>query len=297
MTTSRYVVTTDLAAMQRAGCNQGQSGESGIVVLDFGYPIYNTSTGQYGTILPDAAGTYISFGDIGWILTGFVGGYYYCATTPGQHIVLALGTNNSPKHGGVVTAHGQRWGQLVDDMVRYINMDPPATDKISIAAAVNIELQLNTFTPTRDWLNAYQPTNRNPIYNFGNCNSCPWFGGPTWTPSNGWTPENIYYVSYGADLAWPLPLIYRTDGQHADQWYRISRYTYTNPERPMYFAGAMTQWYACVDSPVEDCHALQTDNTPSQGWTQLWQALNADPVTAQNLDWSTDIRWDKEKVK
>lgn len=296
-TTSRYVVTTDRNSLNRAGCNQGRAGESGVVILDFGYPVYNTSTGQYGTRLLDASNAYVSFDDIEWLVTEFLQGYYTCATVQGQHIVLALGVNNHPRYGGVIPAHGQIWGQVVDDIVDFINYPPSMSDKISAAAAVDIEFSWNSSAATRNWLDAYQPAYRNPIYNFGSCDSCPWSGGTNWVPANGWTYEDIYYVSYDASLAWPLPEIYKTNGQHSDQWQRVSKYGYTAHSSAMRFMGSMTQWYACQDTDPGACAANMTNNSPAQGWTQLWQALNADPATHQDLQWSTDIRWNTENVR
>ncbi len=297
-TTSRYVVTNDRNSLNRAGCNQGRAGESGIVVLDFGYPVYNTVTGQYGTrLLVSPSYPYVSFNDIEWLVTEFLSGYYACATIPGQRIVLALGVNNHPRYGGVSSNHGRLWGQIVDAVENFINFPPSMAGKIAVAAAIDIEFNWNSSNATRSWIDAYQPINRNAVFNFGSCDSCPWFGGTTWIPANGWTYEDIYYVSYGFSLAWPLPEIYKTNGQNADQWQRVSRYSYNAHGRSMYFFGSMTQWYACQDTDPAACASATTNNTSAQGWTQLWQALNADPVTRQDLLWSTDIRWNAESVR
>ena len=50
----------------------------------------------------------------------------------------------------------------------------------------------------------------------------------------------------------------------------------------MQFLGTLTQLAAaggCCTNP------------PDQGWEQLFDALNADPLTAQQLPYSTDITW------
>lgn len=60
-------------------------------------------------------------------------------------------------------------------------------------------------------------------------------------------------------------------------------------QRLMRFFSAVTQHQACLDHPDSSCTGK--DNRPEQGWKQLWNALNSDPKTAQNIGWLTDIRW------
>jgi hypothetical protein len=56
------------------------------------------------------------------------------------------------------------------------------------------------------------------------------------------------------------------------------------------FSGVMTQMQACQQRGGEECKTL--DNTPVEGWGQLVDAVNADPLTVSPLPvWSTDIKW------
>lgn len=145
------------------------------------------------------------------------------------------------------------------------------------------------------------------LYNFGTCDWCPWFGAPTSTIANHWEYSDAYYVSYGAPLVWPFSDIYKiprtgeTIGENADQWYRVSLWGATSPlyYNPMYLRGALTTYYGCQDEGHwDDCVAKGIINTPSQGWTQLWQAVNADERTAVGSpSRSSDIRWNATKVR
>jgi hypothetical protein len=57
---------------------------------------------------------------------------------------------------------------------------------------------------------------------------------------NNWTQEDIWYVSWGADPAFPLPEIYATDGVNAWQWQQMSLYSYLNHNSiAMYFVGSV----------------------------------------------------------
>lgn len=80
--------------------------------------------------------------------------------------------------------------------------------------------------------------------------------------------------------------IYRTDGLHGRQWYRISRRSYVAYGGKMLFGASLTQYAACQTNP---CNG--TDNTPAQGWTNLQNRLNDDTRTADPVEYSTDITW------
>lgn len=129
------------------------------------------------------------------------------------------------------------------------------------------------------------------LYNYGDAAGCPPYG----NCNNGWTQDDVWYISWGCGIAAPLPEIYTTTGSQAKEWYRLVKYSISkNPGNPMIISGTMTQYQACIDQG-DPCSG--TNNTPEQGWTQLWDLLNADPETAQTLlnpstlRWSTDISW------
>lgn len=120
-------------------------------------------------------------------------------------------------------------------------------------------------------------------YDWGDAGGCPPYG----SCNNGWTQGDVWYISWGASPSWPLPLIYNTVGANADQWYNLSLYSYLNHGGRMDIRGSGTEYQACQQRDY--CSGI--DNTPAQGWTQLWTALNNDSRTAQSLRWSTDVKW------
>jgi len=71
------------------------------------------------------------------------------------------------------------------------------------------------------------------------------------------------------------------------QWYSLSAYSFDAHGARMDIKGSVTQYQAC--SQTGGCNGI--DNTPAQGYRQLWQALNADIDTAQDLLWATDLKW------
>ncbi len=292
-TTSRYVTTTDPQKLNQEGCSQGQAGQNGVVVLFFGDPFYDSTTGRYGAKLP-VVKTFVSTDAIWTLVSEFANGYYYCSP-PGAHIWLAVGITNNGTY--VDHANGTAWGQLVTNIKATIDYPPTMADKITVAGAVNAELQWNTPTNTRAWVDGYTSgvANYGFLYNVGNCPGCNY---PTGAPGAPWTWDHVWYISFGAPLNLPLPMIYAKSGVHTTQWHSMSVYSFEQKGGYMMrFKGAFTQYDACHDpSNIPEgpkCIADALDNTAAEGWTQLYNAQNADARTVQNLDWSTDVTWRK----
>jgi hypothetical protein len=107
------------------------------------------------------------------------------------------------------------------------------------------------------------------------------------TCNNGWTENRVWWVSDGFLLAQSLPQIYTNSGSQARQWYQIARHAYLNKPATMVMSGRLTQYGACQQ--VGGCTG--TDNTPAEGWTQLYNLLNADPAVRHRPRWSADISY------
>ncbi len=294
-TSSRYMSTVNATTLYNEGCAQGASGQNGIVVLDFGAP--RVSGGVYGSLLFGTAG-FVSTASIKSAATWFLQGYWNCSPA-NAHVVLGIGTSNcgngagpNPCNAGgnnITSAHGQAWAQMVRDVNTWIT-SAGYNSKMSAAGANDMEPSWDSPTETKSWVGGYfSATPVVALYNYGSCDSCPYFGCPTCTPNNGWSLDDIWYVSWGATAAYPLPEIYLASGANADQWYRMGVYSYTNHGNAMNFQGSFTQWQACQDAGPGACP--YTGNTPATGWTQLFNALGSDPRTSQPLNWSTDITW------
>ncbi len=283
-TTSRYMHTTDSTTLYNEGCSQGlASPDDSVVILDFGKPWYENSS--YGTRF-SVTYTFASISQIENATKRFLAGYWVCAPE-GKHITLGIGTNNSGSYTNA--AHGQLWAEMVSRVDSWIKAPPSYEDKESVVGASDIEPGFNDPLSSRAWANSYAAVYTRPYYNYGSCDGCPSFNCPRCIPGGGpyvWKVDDVWYVSWGALPAYPLPEIYSTDGVTADQWYRMSLYAYNTYGQRMNILGAFTQWQACQGKVCPE-----TDNTPEAGYEQLYQALNADPNTAQKVGWSTDITW------
>jgi hypothetical protein len=287
--------------MYNLGCSRGQAasvGQNVVIVLDFGYPAYDSSSGQYGAKLLNDY-TFHSTGDIANVAEGFLGGFYSCSPSV-ISLTLAIGINNYPHDPNNVTqAHGVAWAQMVNNINSWI-VGPPYpsfADKLVAWGAIDAEPAWNTALATRAWVGGYASaySGQSKYLDFGSCDGCAYTGHAWGSP---WQPDDVWYVAWGATPAYPLPEIYLVSGINADQWYHMSSYAYTNHPTSMGFKGSLTQWNACQENQQINPNACvyandRSDNTPSQGYLQLYNAINADPHTARSMPWSTDMSWQK----
>ena len=84
-------------------------------------------------------------------------------------------------------------------------------------------------------------------------------------------------------------MIYANNWINAEEWQSLSKYSKQSHGYRIIFSGTTTQNKACEQRPDEYCPAL--DNTPEEGYKQLYTVLNSDPDTVQSLLWSTDMKW------
>ncbi|MBI5034982.1 MAG: hypothetical protein HZB51_31025 [Chloroflexi bacterium] len=293
-TTSRYIQTLDPTKLYNQGCAHGTSNPTGIVVLDFGGP--RTQNGMYGTKLVGISG-FISTTQIADAVKWWLQGFWNCAPS-NAHITVGIGTNNcaigpgpnacDPGGGNVSFEHGQAWAQMVKSVNDWIITSTYAS-KLTIAGANDIELHWSSAQEARAWVDGFFSNAPNEIfalYNFGACDGCEYLASQNWVLPYDWKKEDVWYVSWGAQTSYPLPEIYLTSGVNASQWYLLSVWSYVNHGSSMNFSGSFTQWQAC-----QERGCTVTDNTPEQGWTQLYDVLNSDARTAQPLNWATDITW------
>jgi len=188
---------------------------------------------------------------------------------------------------------------MVVDLNSYISSKAYA-DRLSVVGAIDIELgdprnnqttQWSSPVAARAWVDGYASTSRVSYINFGSANGCP----PSGTQcNNGWTQEDIWYVSWGNPAnPLPVPEIYYNappkQPSNALQWAALAA---LHGGTPMYIPGALTEWQACQD-PGKSC--APGYDTPLQAWQQLMDTLyNASPILApamQSILYSSDITW------
>ncbi|MGC1376865.1 MAG: hypothetical protein WA821_11600 [Anaerolineales bacterium] len=307
-TTSWYMDTPNPTWLPNAaydkGCALGThdlntpGAQDNVVILLFGYPAY--VNGLFGAMDWDGIGSgthvFISATQIKTTIQQFARGYWQC-TGPGDttsQLFLAVGTNNDGGKKSVTYAQGRAWAAMVKNINDWVNAIRYAS-QIKIRAASDMELGLNSAKATRAWVDGYGSAYGSGLwlYDVGDAAGCPYPGNPNAKCGAGayddWTSEDVWYISWGKVVAYPIPEIYNTNGATAGEWYYLSLYSYAKPTRTsIYFPGTLTQFQSCAQAG--GCAGV--NNTPAQGWTQLWNIISSDPRTAQTSQrWSTDMKW------
>jgi hypothetical protein len=303
-TTSYYISTTKSATMANLGrdtaLSQLASGGNRdyIVGLLFGAP--TLTNGKYGAT---EFTTSVPVATIAGLVEAFASGYYNnLGNNKTLHLRIVIATSNGTTSVGgnqVTFEHGKAWAQMVGEVSSWV-VSQRYVSQVDIAGGSDMEFSdsvrkngTRMWAPaadTRAWVNGYASVlPQRFLYDVGDAGGCP-TSGTTAQPracTGGWTQEDAWYVSWGADPSQPLPEIYRTDSAQAKQWANLSLYGALRHGGSMIISGALTQLQACQQN---GCDA-SIKNTPVNGWTQLFNQLNADARTAQTLAWSTDIKW------
>lgn len=261
-----------------------------VAIIDFGQPW--SQNGSYGTWSFNATyGRFLSVALIQEAAKQFARGYYVgSGSDTTSQMYVAIGTNNYGKY--TTTEHGKAWAQLVKDVGSYLSSSNYGK-QVKVRGASDIELGYSTASVAYAWVNGYASTWAYPyyLYNYGDAGGCPQSDTTSTAGkcNNGWTQDHVSYVSWRADPAMSFPEIYSTAGGNAKQWQQIALYTYLKYAQDMYISGPLSQSAACAQRGGCD----GTNNTPDQAWSQLWTALNNDKNTAQNMSYSSDMKWRK----
>jgi hypothetical protein len=269
--TSYYMTTLNNGTIYNLGCQLGTrdkntpGAQNSVAVLAFGRPRCFTS-GGYGANLFGYGPASIS--NVGNAVKQFALGYYTCTGSDNtSNLVIGAGTSN---YQGVTEscdslaktkAHGAAWSGMVRDLNQWA-VTQGIFHQVQVYGANDIELGWISPAWTRAWLSGFEQVSGNLMLHFGDAAGCPYEDKPHWSCGTStypeWTQEDVWYLSYGAPSALPLPLIYLTNGVHAKQWAYLSRYSVLQHGYRMDFTGVFTQWAYCQQ--FSWCGS--TDNTP-----------------------------------
>ncbi len=316
--TSYYIQDESGSKLYTLGCALGvrdvslEGKQDSLVILNFGQMWIEGGVYGVGSFTP--YWHFIPLSKVEEAVRQYVSGYFNCSTGDNDSFVtIGIGTNNFGKMNTGSTnedvlrdtmyVFGQRWAEMATRVNQWAVTYGYAS-QVFIGGAIDIEWAGNTSwnTPkvTRGWVDGFDSRDNNDslvYFNFGACVGCPIVPSQTWKYSDAipWTQEHIWYVSWGAPPAYVVPEIYRNDGYLAKQWQAVSEYGAIYKSRKIIFSGVMTQWQSCQQRPNYECTRTDgygLDNTPEEGWLQLYTALNSDVRTLQDvLRWTTDIRW------
>lgn len=296
-TTSWYMETVNTEMLFNLGCQLGFKDrdlvgqQDSVVILDFDHPTY--INGVYGANLFGYGP--VSTSEVAAAVEFFGIGYYNCVYPDRTStLTIAVGTNNCgfPNCTGSAPddqyyAHGAAWAAMVNYIGTYF-VSNGYYPQVRAYGASDMEVGWNDYFTTRQWVDGYDSINNWPMFNFGDAQGCPQVRTGYNAPcDNGWYQYTIWYISGrgGLNSSMPLPLIYDNDGVNGKQWYSLSAYGFDSQNGKLNIQGSVTQYLACSQRICDPA----LDNTPQEGFFDLYFALNSDPDTSQQVKWSTDI--------
>jgi hypothetical protein len=197
-TISYYLDTVETGSLFDLGCALGNhdrriDGEQdNIVLLDFGEADYDDDIDKYGVQLFNGQG-FREMTQIADAAEWFGTGYWSCTGENERSSTVRIGIAINNRGSYIGYAHGTWWGWLVNEVNRRFS-EYGYTDQLSAAGAIDIELNWNSPSNTKLWVDGYIVGSSGGyfLYNFGDCAGCPNKYYPNWQPDNNWTQEDVY---------------------------------------------------------------------------------------------------------
>lgn len=288
---------TQLAQQHMAAATPQDS----VVILDFGQAW--SGTGNYGVNLVNRG--YISFAVVNSALQSFAYTWLNATSGSSHTLRIVVGINNFGSSYYFNATHAAQFAAWIVPM-----RTPFIGTRVTVVAGIDAETEYNSVALTKTYIEAFRdnlsPSNCTPgvgenkcLYDFGNAGGCSLTGGNGC--NNSWTYDDVWYKSTGLKrindtyrFAAALPEIYNTVGSHGRQWKNASLRGIALANQPVYFVGVLTQREACrqVSDYAGQDRCIGTDNTPQQGFANLRDSLNSDPLTSQvPIRWLTDISY------
>jgi hypothetical protein len=274
---SFYMSTTSTSQAYTLGCDQGEFDASfnppvnSEDVLDFG------GQNSSGTGITMINNTPISNSQIEAVVEEFSYAYFVCTRTDNSSVLnLGIGTNNSSYD--VNSAGGKTWAQVVSQ-VRSYNHTKGYDAQVGVVGANDIEPGFNSASASISWAQGYSSINPAHYLDYGSADGCPTNYSGNGSCNNGWDQYDVWYVSWGAVSALPLPEIYYSS--LAQQWAMISLYGAQYQNSTVYMQG-----------PWDEYDLDSSTDTSDAAWDQLWTDLNNNSLTQQSMSYSAEIHWE-----
>jgi hypothetical protein len=249
--------------LSEQGCAAGKQRVNGLVILAFGKPAYNGHA--YGSIL--FSNRFASNDQITRATRAYANGYARCVPRSSTaQITLARGTSNYDPSANMRKA-GRKWASETMRLAKYLRLHPGVASRVKAAAAIDAEPAWDRgFQRTYDFFKGFRDAQTGYLlYNFGSLD-----GGVGAI----WNLRQAFYVSGGMQYARVVPEIYFR--AQARQWAELARLAIKRYNRPVQFAGVMTQHNS-------GCSRRVCGMTPREAHSQLGQALKQHSSTRDQV--------------
>ncbi|MCX6517042.1 MAG: hypothetical protein NTZ62_10495 [Actinobacteria bacterium] len=265
-------IETAVPVIRAAACDQAKKVPRGVVMLSFGA---QTATGSNGF------GKTITNEQIVATASAWATGLAECGTGPWE---VSIGTSNS---GGVTRYNGFMGGIAWAKVVAAAQAESDLRTVVS--GSVDLEPGWGPPGQARAWADGYVRTTNARLWNFGSADGCPQSISNDLTCNNGWTIDDVLWVSaHAGPNIYAMPQIHTKSGALSKQWAVLTARA-LEMKMPIRLAALTVQTAAC---------SQVTGGCPTTGisawdaWAQLRAALDAIPATVGTpLGAPMDIRW------
>lgn len=261
-TFSMYEHNVGNDTLEDQGYAEGQTGTSGTVILDFGRPAYQSSTGDYGTI--DFDGNFVSNSQILSAMEHYAVGWVSGSTSSNQFIDIARGTSNNQNAGSCSgcgyrvpdeTSAGTSWASRVNDLSSWINSNYPGSGMFAVGAIDAEPAYDSGYTATRDFVDSYNSSTTELFVDYGSAEP------------GIWTDSQLFHISFNGDDV-PFPEIYGCcHAGEVQDWLTVDDWGTVN--KGGYFVDGVTSDY----HPNTSCNGSYK---PSDSWNAMLSGINND---------------------
>ena len=266
-------IDTAVPVIRAAACDQARKVPRGIVILSFGRQVKGGASGFSTSTITNA--------EIVATTAAWAAGLAECGTGPWE---VSIGTSNS----GAVTAYngysgGQVWARLVEQA------RAASDSRVAVTGSVDLEPGWGPPGQARAWVDGYVATTPVRLWNFGSADGCPQSVSTKLTCNNGWTIDDVLWVSsHAGPNVLAMPQIHTQSGSQARQWAVLAARGVALA-KPLRLAAITVQTAAC--SQVK-AGCPTTGVSAWDGWAQVRRALDAIPSTVGTpVGAPMDIRW------
>ncbi len=267
-------IDTAIPVIRAAACDQARKVQQGIVVLSFGMQVSGGASGFEKT-------RKLTYDDIAATTSAWASGLAECGTGPWE---VSIGTSNS---GGRTRFNGFSGGQLWAQVVERTRAI--ADPRVAVTGAVDIEPGWGPVRQARLWVDGYVASTNVRLWNFGSADGCPQSVSTRRTCNNGWTIDDVLYVSsHAGPNVIAMPQIHTQSGSQSRQW-AVMAARAASQGKPLRI-GAITVQTAACSQVRGGCRT--TGISAWDGWAQLRRIMDETPgAQGTPIGAPMDIRW------
>ncbi len=235
--------------LYRDGAVAGATSTGGMTILDFGAPCFEPATLAWGTQLFNSQSC-TSDSTLVILARAWLRGYQTnpkSSASPGY--ILAAGTSNSLTAaipGNTMTpaqmsSHGQAWFGTVVNPIAGFARTLSATVAIWAGNDIEESSDGNWYDgpTTAAWVDGYAAASKSSKPCSASRNGLMVDYGDYVPNEPGWSPADVYHVSWGAAPACPVPEIYNT--VNASEWQSVNLYARSVGLEGMQFTGVLSE--------------------------------------------------------